>query len=98
MDNYNMENYKAHCLPDWATGLNITKQPVVGAQLCTKDGRRVGNGFIADIQDHYKYGGSIYKVVTDKGNALLLTESELLEMYWVGDYICKPDHNVVKED
>lgn len=89
-----MEDLKVHYLPEWATGLNVSHQPVLYAQLCTKDGRRVGNGFIAEIQDHYKYGDSIYKVITDKGSVVLVTESELHELYWIGDYICKPDHNV----
>lgn len=84
-------------LPHWAVAVNEKNEPVLHAQVCTKDGRRVGNGFISHIQPHYKYGGFTYTVITDKGTKIVLLEEELHELYWVGNYICKPDHNIEKD-
>lgn len=91
------EDMRKCLLPDWAVAVNEHHELLLHAQLCTRDGRRVGNGYIHNIEDHYKYGDKVYTVVTDKGNTLLLMEDEVHEMYWVGDYICKTNHNIVKE-
>lgn len=72
-------------LPEWAVDRNWAGARIIGAQLCTKDGRRVGNGFIADIG--YMQGDLIYTVITDMGNQMQLTVRELDELYWIGLYI-----------
>lgn len=75
-------------LPEWAESFNLDLKPVERAQLCTKDGRRVGNARITKVET---IGEKIYyHVRTDIGNEMILTTSELQIMYWVGMYILKP--------
>lgn len=75
-------------MPDWAESLNLDLKPVERAQLCTKDGRRVGNARITKVET---IGEKIYyHVRTDIGNEMILTPSELNLMYWVGMYVLKP--------
>jgi len=69
-------------LPDWATG--TTTSWCVGAQLRTKDGRRLGNAVIAS----YHLGElSPWEVVTDAGTTLRLDEAELDELFWPPSWV-----------
>jgi len=69
-------------LPDWATG--TTTAWCVGAQLCTKDGRRLGNAVIAS----YHQGElSPWEMVTDAGTTLRLNEAELDELFWPPSWV-----------
>ena len=69
-------------LPDWATG--TTTSWCVGAQLRTKDGRRLGNAVIAS----YRLGElSPWEVVTDAGTTLRLDEAELDELFWPPSWV-----------
>jgi hypothetical protein len=69
-------------LPDWATG--TTTSWCVGAQLRTKDGRRLGNAVIAS----YRLGKlSPWEVVTDAGTTLRLDEAELDELFWPPSWV-----------
>ena len=72
-------------LPEWAIALRHGEIPV-GVQLCTKDGRRVGNGFLMHIWDSELF--PLYIVLTDMGNTMQLTLEELNEYYHVGMYVC----------
>jgi hypothetical protein len=75
-DNFNLY------LPDWATG--TTTSWCVGAQLRTKDGRRLGNAVIAS----YHLGElSPWEVVTDAGTTLRLDEAELDELFWPPSWV-----------
>lgn len=78
-------------LPDWAESLNTQRQLVLRAQLCTKDGRRVGNARIIDITDQLVAdpGTTYYRIRTDVGHEFWYTSGEVHEAYWVGDYIMK---------
>lgn len=68
-------------LPEWASAHNITGEPVLFAQLYTKDGRKRGNGMI------YHVAGSTYGIITDMGNTSVLTREEVLGIYEVGDFV-----------
>ncbi len=49
-------------------------------RLCTKDGRKVGNAFCLTW---FAAKPLTYDVETDFGNNLKITESEILELWWV---------------
>jgi hypothetical protein len=69
-------------LPDWATG--TTTSWCVGAQLRTKDGRRLGNAVVAS----YHQGElSPWEVITDAGTTLRLNEAELDELFWPPSWV-----------
>lgn len=72
-------------IPGWAirraTGLER------GAQLPTRDGRRMGNAHIIDIE--HKDNGALYTILTDAGNRARMSLTELAECFhsptWVSD-------------
>jgi hypothetical protein len=70
-------------LPEWASAHNIAGEPVLYAQLYTKNGRQRGNGMIYDIGTQ----GVNFGVITDMGNTSVLNREELLSIYEVGDFI-----------
>jgi hypothetical protein len=70
-------------LPDWASAWNIAQEPVLFAQLYTKNGRQRGNGMIYDIGT----SGKVYGVITDMGNTSALSREELLNIYEIGDFV-----------
>lgn len=78
-------------LPEWAEAYNRNYELVLRAQLCTKDGRRTGNGRIIEIIDDHPLfpKDRIYKVRTDVGTELNIVKSEVHEMFHVGMYIMK---------
>lgn len=57
--------------PHWASG-RATGYMQVGAQLATRDGRKVGNAFVFSIST--KDGKQFAKIRTDMGNILVCTE------------------------
>lgn len=80
-------------LPDWAVAENLTKALEPGAQLCTKDGRKIGNAHIIKITDGC-LGGKIYLILTDAGTPVPLSETEVHELFYVGRWISDPDEVV----
>lgn len=68
-------------LPDWATAHNIAQEPVLYAQLFTRNPRRNGNAMI------YHAGQEVFGVITDMGNTMALNASELYQLFEIGDYI-----------
>lgn len=74
-------------LPDWAIARNWDYSLVPGAQLCTRDGRRTGNAFI--IRKREKNGVTMpdYEIMTDMSAQFFLSESEIHEQFWIGDWI-----------
>ena len=68
-------------LPEWASAHNITGEPVLFAQLYTREGRRRGNGMI------YHIAGSTFGVITDMGNTSVLSLEELRGIYEIGDFV-----------
>lgn len=76
-------------VPDWAEDYNYDLQPVERAQLYTLNGRRTGNAVIGKVW-HSEHGET-YEVVTDIGNHLILTTSELTSMFEIGIFIVKEE-------
>ena len=71
-------------LPEWATGINEKRELRIGTQLCTRDGRRMGNARITDVT--IKYGYVVYVCETDRGNILNLIESEITSLFHIGEW------------
>ncbi|MNF11709.1 hypothetical protein D3C80_2129820 [compost metagenome] len=63
-----------------------------GAQLCTKDGRRIGNAHIVKVVNYLDkpVDVSLYECLTDAGSKFTHTEQELLEAFTIGDWISDP--------
>ena len=80
-------------LPPWADRL-ATDEYEIGSQLCTKDGRKVGNGIIVGF-DILKYSLTellvIAQVVTDAGNSFWATGGELRELFHEPKYVMKEE-------
>lgn len=74
-------------LPHWATGFSST--PVVGSQLCTRDGRKFGNAVIFSAT-HQENLGIVFTCVTDVGGAMFLTEKEILEGFYPLELVMNP--------
>ena len=52
----------------------------VPSRLCTKDGRKYGNGFLhSSVRDG---DITVYRVETDFGNQLSVSKDELLSFWW----------------
>lgn len=88
----------AMLLPTWAVGLT-NDYMALGAQLCTKDGRRVGNAVVIERTDtigtvyapHLDYNVPIILdaavILSDMGNTLTLTLNELKELFHEPRYL-----------
>ena len=74
-------------LPEWATG--VTTTPVVGAQLCTRDGRRIGNAVIYS-QEQAPGRQAAYTCITDAGNHAVLTAVEIDELFHPLHFVMDP--------
>lgn len=70
-------------LPDWATGLNQQGELKYMTQLQTRDGREIGNARIQEVQP------VSFLVKTDLGTTLVLSESEIRELFYIGPYFLK---------
>jgi len=63
-------------LPEWATG-HTTDYRAIGAQLATRDGRRVGNAVVIECDRERDRA----TVVTDAGSLMTLAHDELDELF-----------------
>lgn len=77
-------------VPDWAISADDAGTLVVGRQLCTRDGRRCGNAHILEVTPNGISGLTWYRVITDAGTLMNLTQSEIHELFFVGLYISSP--------
>ena len=76
-----IQEYLDQPLPDWATGLAYGVM-MLGAQLCTRDGRRTGNAHIIQIaKPRAGCTDARYLVLTDAGNTFILNDVELRTWY-----------------
>lgn len=73
--------------PAWAIGPATAL--VAGAQLCTRDGRKIGNAVIRGPEVE-RHGLSFWPVLTDAGNELLLTSAEVAELFWPPEWLMDP--------
>lgn len=88
------EQFKREVLPEWAERYDPSGTLELHRQLCTKDGRRLGNAFItkigftlASIADFKPE--PCYMVLTDAGSEVRMIESEIHEYFYIGEYISK---------
>ena len=88
------EQFKREVLPEWAERYDPSGTLELHRQLCTKDGRRLGNAFItkigftlASIADFKPE--PYYTVLTDAGSEVRMIESEIHEYFYIGEYISK---------
>jgi hypothetical protein len=76
-------------LPEWAVG-RARGELVEGAQLPTRDGRRMGNAHILKVVPGLKDMPSLnYLILTDAGNTLVFSESELHAQFYPPEYIAR---------
>ena len=96
-----MTNYEAMGdgpMPEYAVGLNLSGNAVIGSQLHTRDGRRVGNAYVVDIEyvddptdtSDVSIGMPIFLCVTDAGNRLKLTVEEVDSLFYISTLVADP--------
>ncbi len=85
-------------IPKWASGYAHGNYMQKGAQLSTKDGRKIGNavvvGFFEEIicqqvDGDYFYLPETATVITDFGNRLMLNIIELEQLYHPPKWVMK---------
>jgi hypothetical protein len=81
-----MENLFDEYLPPWAIKKSDGTYMEAGAQLATRDGRRMGNAYVDHLWGHAKLGQLAY-VVTDIGNTFNATAKELEELFYPPTYV-----------
>lgn len=86
-------------LPPWAIG-HAEGQLVPGAQLPTRDGRRIGNAHVLEVFEiHFVQNPQptpLYSVLTDAGNVLSLMEAEVGELFYPPQWVSDVDEVVRK--
>ena len=86
-------------LPDWAENWNFKHSLVPGAQLMTKDGRRMGNAHIVYIPNKpTQECETYYLCLTDAGSEFRLSAQEIHAAFWVGEFISDPKNIVADFD
>jgi len=80
------DTYNPH-QPPWATG-GARGYLEVGAQLSTRDGRRIGNAVVLEVMPSCK--GASARIWTDAGNDLVLNEAELDELFHEPEWLMDP--------
>ena len=87
------EQFKREVLPDWAERYDPSGTLELHRQLCTKDGRRLGNAFITKIGMTMSIADfkpePCYTVLTDAGSKVRMIESEIRDAFYIGEYIAK---------
>lgn len=87
------EQFKREVLPDWAERYDPSGTLELHRQLCTKDGRRLGNAFITKIGNTMSITDfkpePCYTVLTDAGSQVRMIESEIRDAFYIGEYIAK---------
>jgi hypothetical protein len=79
-------------LPHWAGALAHGQYMIPGASLPTRDGRRTGNACVLAVG--WSYGMWIAHCMTDAGNTMALTLSELRTLFYPPVYIMHPQHKL----
>jgi len=86
-DEWNVEDFP---LPEWAARRSDGNYMEPGAQLATRDGRRLGNAYVDGVQQHDKQGW-VAVVVTDIGNSFCMTIRELEQAFYPPAYVMRLD-------
>ena len=74
-------------LPPWAEKISNGNYFEIGAQLCTRDGRKIGNAFVNKIE--FKNDLELAQIITDRGTIIYLTLPELKELFYKPRYVMK---------
>lgn len=82
--------YLGYPIPDWAVGLSEGNYMEAGAQLCTRNGKKIGNAYVHRIIEHEQLG-QLATVVTDVGNIVQFTLPELVEAFYPPQYVMAPN-------
>jgi hypothetical protein len=81
-------------VPDWAVARNFGYELVPGAQLLTKDGRRMGNAHFIRMGKGIAAGPVFvptFECLTDAGSKFTFTAEELETAFTIGDWISDPE-------
>ena len=65
---------------------------VLGAQLLTRDGRKIGNGCIVELV------GDLATVITDFGNECRLNSREIEELFYLPVWIVETEGYICRRD
>ena len=84
-------------LPDWAGKRSDGDYMEVGAQLSTRDGRRMGNAYVDSLEQHEALG-QLALIVTDIGNTSRMTIGELQEVFYPPEYVMRIDEARARRD
>lgn len=79
------QEYEENWLPAWAIGRTDGQYTDMHAQLSTKNGMKIGNAVSLGLEENQ--GISFIKIVTDSGNLLLLTQSEVEDLFYPPQFI-----------
>lgn len=74
-------------LPEWAVRRSKGNYMEVGAQLCTRDGRRLGNAYVRHVRFSELQQMPVADIVTDSGNKATLNLSELKSAFYPPEYV-----------
>jgi len=76
-------------IPSWAERTSDGTYMEEKAQLCTRDGRKIGNAVVVKTYYSEDIGREVAVCVTDVGNTLIFTERELEALFYPPKYIFK---------
>lgn len=76
--------------PEWVKGRIEDGKIVLGAQLPTKDGRRIGNAVVYALSGTLELNGEshyVYEIITDAGSSVKMLEEEIAEAFYPPEWI-----------
>lgn len=77
-------------MPDWAKAKANEDYTFPNASLPTRDGRATGNAVVIGLSERqWENSDLTYKIVTDAGNILRLTESEMKQLFYPPEWVMK---------
>lgn len=83
-------------LPEWADRLSKRGELVIGTQLCTRDGRRMGNAWIVGFKQMPTY--HYYEVLTDAGTRVRMNHREIASQFFRPKYVGRLSEILAKFD
>jgi hypothetical protein len=75
-------------LPEWA--ISVADGLAPGAQLCTRDGRSMGNAVIMGPEKLTEQGRKYWPVLTDAGTLMRLSTEEIKAAFWPPRWVMDP--------
>lgn len=83
-------------LPEWADRLSKRGELVIGTQLCTRDGRRMGNAWVVGFKQMPTY--HYYEILTDAGTRLRMNNREIASQFFRPKYVGRLSEILAKFD